>query len=317
MPDAIEAMRRAFASFSNGTAIVPPRTHLNVERHNGISLIMPSLLPDEDAANEALAVKVVSVYEGNSRLGLARIQAAVLVVDPSTGVVLAVLEGAALTAIRTAAASGLATDLLARRDSKRLAILGAGVQARTHITAVCSVRPIEEICIYSRREESVDRLIDEFSRSKLEGVLFKRAPSAEKATQSADIVCCTTTSATPIFADADLAPGTHVNTIGAFTPDKREVPSATVARARVFVDSKSAAWEEAGDLIQPLHESAISRDHIIAELGELLLGREIGRRDQQEITLFKSVGLAIQDAAAAKVALENARRLGLGTQVNL
>jgi ornithine cyclodeaminase len=317
MPQAIEGMRQAFAAFNNGSAVVPARTHLSISRHAGISLIMPSLVNDADAGREALAVKVVSVFDNNAPRGLARIQAAVLVVDPATGRPQALLEGAMLTAIRTAAASGLATELLSRRDSRVAAIIGAGVQARTHLQALCAVRPFEVIRVFGRDTAKVATLIGEFSgrpdcRARLVAVT-----SAQQALVGADVICCTTTSAIPVFADADVAPGAHINTVGSFTPDKREVPGETVARARVVVDSRQAAWDEAGDLIQPLQAGVIGRDHIHAELGELVLGLKSCRADDRELTLFKSVGLAVQDAVAARIALDNARRLGLGREIDL
>jgi ornithine cyclodeaminase/alanine dehydrogenase-like protein (mu-crystallin family) len=315
MPRAIESMKQAFAALSSGRAVVPPRTHLAVPQHSGICLVMPSLVHGAEESNTALAVKVVSVFDKNVEKGLARIQAAVLVVDPATGRPEALLEGATLTAIRTAAASGAATDLLARRDAHVLAILGAGVQARTHLEAVCAVRPISEVRIYSRRPAAVDSLIAEFAAKKEGGIRLVAASSARQAIEQADIICATTTSATPVFDDAHVALGTHINAVGSFTPQAREVPGETVVRARVFVDSRPAAWHEAGDLIQPLNAGLIDRDHILAELGELVLGVVAGRTDDGQITFFKSVGLAVQDALAARCALDTARRLGLGRSI--
>jgi ornithine cyclodeaminase len=315
MPQAIAAMKQAFAAYSSGQAVVPPRTHLAIPQHSGISLIMPAFVTGADASHEALAVKVVSVFDKNSDRGLARIQAAVLVVDPATGQPLALLEGATLTAIRTAAASGAATDFLARRDSRTLAILGAGVQARTHLEAAIAVRPISEIRIYSRRPSAVEALIGEFANLSSRGVRFVAAASARDAIDGADIICATTTSSTPIIADADLSEGTHINAVGSYTPQAREIPAETVVRARVFVDSRQAAWDEAGDLIQPLNAGLITRDHILAELGEIVLGLKEGRTGERQITFFKSVGLAVQDAVAARFALDAARQLGLGQQV--
>jgi ornithine cyclodeaminase/alanine dehydrogenase-like protein (mu-crystallin family) len=315
MPQAVEAMKQAFAAFSSGLAVVPPRTHLAIPQHAGISLIMPAYVSDADASREALAVKVVSVFDKNADRGLARIQAAVLVIDPATGQPMALLEGATLTAIRTAAASGAATDLLARRDSQTLAILGAGVQARTHLEAICAMRPISEVHIYSRNPTATEALIGEFSNLSSRGVRFVAVASARDALDHADIICATTTSAIPLFDDADVAVGTHINAVGSYTPEAREIPAETVARARVVVDSRQAAWDEAGDLIQPLNAGLITRDHIHAELGEIVLGQNLGRTDDRQVTLFKSVGLAVQDAVAARCALDAARRLGLGRQV--
>jgi len=315
MPQAVAAMKEAFAAFSSGRAVVPPRTHLAVLQHSGISLIMPALVRDVDPGREALAVKVVSVFDKNADRGLARIQAAVLVVDPATGQPQALLEGATLTAIRTAAASGVATDLLARRDSRILAILGAGVQARAHLAAICAVRNISEVRVYSRRLSAVEALIGESTSFANRGIRFVPAASARDAIDQADIICATTTSLTPILEDADVAAGTHLNAVGSYTPQAREIPAESVVRARVVVDSRLAAWDEAGDLIQPLNAGLIDRQHIHAELGEIVLGQKPGRTDDHQITLFKSVGLAVQDAVAARWALDSAHRLGLGRHV--
>jgi len=317
MPQAVEAMKQAFAAFSSGRAAVPPRTHLAVPQHSGICLIMPALVSDADPSCRALAVKVVSVFDKNSERGLARIQAAVLVIDPQTGQPQALLEGATLTAIRTAAASGAATDLMARRDSRILAILGAGVQARTHLEAVCAVRTISEVRIYSPTPSRVEALIAEFDNLSSQGIRLVAATSPRQALECADIICAATTASTPVFEDADVASGTHINAVGSYTPGAREIPAETAVRATVVVDSREAAWGEAGDLIQPLNACLIDRDHVHAELGELVLGRKTGRTDNRQVTLFKSVGLAVQDAVAARCALDAARRLGLGREIDL
>lgn len=312
---AINAMKQAFAAFSDGRAIVPPRIQLPIARHAGISLIMPSFVDDEATSAQALAVKVVSLFDKNQSRGLARLQAAVVVLEADTGRPIALLEGATLTAIRTAAASGAATDLLARRDSRTLALFGAGVQASTHLEAMCSVRPIEKVFVYSRTPAKVAVMIAEFAgRSDIKAQLVA-VESPQQALESADIVCATTTSQAPLFDDADLKPGVHINAVGSYSPQAREVPPETVCRALVVVDSRDTAWEEAGDLIQPLQDGLIDRQHIHAELGELVLSRKLGRRHDREVTLFKSVGLAVQDAVAARFALKNADRLRLGQQV--
>ena len=315
MPLAIDAMKQAFAAFSDGKALVPPRIHLPIAPHSGISFIMPSFVDAEATSDQALAVKVVSLFDGNQARGLARIQAAVVVLEPDTGRPIALLDGAMLTAIRTAAASGAATDLLARRDCRTVALFGAGVQAITHLFAMCAVRPIEKIFVFGRTPSKVAALIAEFAGRPAIPAELIAADSPQQALQDADIVCCTTTSKEPIFDDADLKPGVHINAVGSYTPQAREVPPETVRRALVVVDSRHAAWEEAGDLIQPMQAGVIGREHIHAELGELVLGRKSGRSDDQQVTFFKSVGLAVQDAVAAQVALKNAARLKLGQEV--
>jgi len=313
MAEAIAAMKAAFAALSDERAIVPPRAHLSIQRHAGTSLFMPAYVDDDDPAGEALTIKAVSLFDHNQARGLARIQAAVLVLEPDTGRPIALLEGATLTGIRTAAASGAATDLLARANAKTLAILGAGVQARTHIAAVCAVRNIEEVRIYSRTRDKVAALIDEMSADVTAPLLPVDSP--REAVAGADVICCTTTSSTPIFDDADLQPGVHVNAVGSYTPQACEVPAATVLRSLVVVDSRDAAWEEAGDLIQPLEAGQITKDHVHAELGELVLKRRPGRTSNEQITFFKSVGIAVQDAFAAQAARSRAATLGIGQTV--
>ena len=313
MAEAVEAMKQAFAALSDGKAKVPMRAHLQIEPHNGISLVMPAYLNAQQG--EALTVKVVSLFDHNHKRGLSRIQAAVLVLNPETGQPIAVVEGATLTAIRTAAASGAATDLLAQTDSHTLAIFGAGVQAPAHLEAMCAVRPIQKVWIFGPTLSKVERMIARMSQQEWCTAELHAAATPGQAVSDADIVCTTTTSHEPVFDDADLKPGVHINAVGSYTPQAREIPPQTVVRSLVVVDSREAAWEEAGDLIQPLQAGLIDRDHIHAELGELVLGRKTGRSRDDQITFFKSVGIAVQDAAAARVALENAQQWNLGSRV--
>ncbi len=247
MRDAIELMKQAFASLTRGEATVPLRTHLSAGTSDGITLVMTARV---DGESSSLAVKVVSVFDNNVGKGIPRIQAAVIVLEPDTGRPLALIEGSTLTAIRTAAASGAATDLLAHPESKTLAILGAGVQARSHIEAMCAVRPIQEIRVFSPTPANVDAMIDELNMTEAYRGKISRADSAAAALRDADIVCTTTTSATPAFDDVDVKAGAHINAVGSYTPGAREVSGATVARAWVAVDDRRAAWAEAGDLIQ-------------------------------------------------------------------
>ncbi len=311
MDAAIKAMRRAFAALSAGRAIVPMRSQISIRQHDGVSLVMPAFV--DDAEGQSLAVKVVSLFDRNAGRGLPRIQSAVLVLSPDTGQPLALLEGAALTAIRTGAASGLATDLLARPRVRTAAMLGAGVQARTQLQAVCAVRPIETVWVYDPDPAAVEAFILDMVAAATD---IRPASTPRQAVAEADVICAATTSRTPVFADTDLAAGVHINAVGSYQPDVREVPTETVVRARVFVDSREAALHEAGDLIQPIRQGAITADHILAELGELVLGRAAGRSCAADVTLFKAVGVAVQDAVAAMEALDRAMRLGIGQTVS-
>jgi ornithine cyclodeaminase len=315
MKDAVEAMKRAFAALSGGRAVVPTRAHLAVRPHDGVSLVMPAFV--EDPGGDALATKVVSLFAGNPGRGMPLIQAAVLALDPETGRPAALLEGATLTAIRTGAASGAATDLLARPESSTVAILGAGVQARTQLEAVCTVRAISTVRVYDPAPDRVEAFVEDVTGKGPVPADVRPAASAREAVAGADVVCAATTAKEPVFADADLGDGAHVNAVGSYQPEVVEVPPETVVRALVVVDSREAALAETGDLIQPIRKGLITADHVHAELGELVLGSRPGRTSADQVTLFESVGVAVQDAVAAKAAVESAERLGLGQRVEL
>jgi len=244
------------------------------------------------------------------------IQAAVVLLEAETGRPIALLEGSALTAIRTGAASGAAADVLARSDSRVVAIFGAGAQARTQLEAVCSARKIEAVSVFDPSPEKSRVLAEEMAgRGNIPNEI-RVAESPSQAVRDADIICTATTSSRAVFLDRDLKPGVHICAVGGYTAEMQEVPAETIQRAHLVVDSRSAALAEAGDIIQPLRNGLITVDHISAELGEILLGRKPGRKTEAEITCFKSVGIAVQDAMAAQLALHNAHQLGLGQSVN-
>jgi ornithine cyclodeaminase/alanine dehydrogenase-like protein (mu-crystallin family) len=314
MRDTIEAMKSAYASLSDGRAVVPLRTRLPIPPHEGLSLFMPAYV--QTKTSEALAVKIVSLFPENPKRGLAYIQAAVLVLEADTGRALALMEGGSLTAIRTGAGSGAAIDVLARPDSRVLAVFGAGVQGRTQTDAACTVRAIETVWVFDANPEQSRKFAAEMSGR---GPITREvhvAESAMQAVRNADIVCTATTSTSPVFADRDLKRGAHVSAVGSYTPEMQEVPAETIQRARVVVDSRSATLAETGDLIKPIQAGLITDAHIFAELGEIVLGRKTGRQSNEEITYFKSVGVAVQDAMAAQLALKNARIFGLGPEVS-
>lgn len=300
MPDAIAAMRRAFSQVSAGRAVMPLRARLPTA--GGLTLVMPAYLPD----GGDLAVKVVSVCEGNRARGLPAILGAVLVLDAETGAPRALLDAASLTALRTGAGGGLAADYLARRDAAVVALFGAGVQARAQLQAVLAVRAIQRVWIISRRPETARRLADEIAGWP-GGPWAEPAPDTATAVRQADLVITATSAERPVFDGRDLRPGTHVTGVGAHTPTAQEVDAETVRRAaKIVVDARAAAAVEAGDLIVP-------GAPIYAELGELVNGRKPGRESDAEITFFKSVGIAAQDAAAAGAVLAAAEARGLGT----
>ena len=312
MRAAIAAVEDAYRALSAGQAEVPLRLSLPVAPHEGVSLFMPAFVGGED---EALTVKVVSVFPHNPERNMPTIYAAVLVLEPDTGRPLALLEGGTLTALRTGAASGAATKALARPESRVLAVFGAGTQGRTQAEAVCAVRPIERVWVYDVRRESAEAFAAEMAGFGDIPADVRVAATPQEAVREADIICTATIATRPVFDDADLKPGVHINGIGAYTPEMAEVPPETVARALVVVDSREAALAEAGDLIQPIKAGIITPEHIHAELGEILLGRKEGRTSDEQITFFKSVGVAVQDAMAAQTALRNAKAQGLGREI--
>lgn len=310
MNEAIEGMKSAYAALSDGRAVVPLRTRLPIPGSEALSLFMPAYV--RSAEDQALAIKVVSLFPGNPTRGLAYIQAAVLVFDAETGRAIALLEGSSLTAIRTGAASGAAIDLLARKDSKIVAIFGAGAQGHTQLAAACAARKIETAFIFDA-DPGKARAFTEEMKTLIKDI--RVAQSAKDAVENADIICTATTSSKPVFADKDIKAGTHISAVGSYTPEMQEVPAETLQRAKIFVDSRAASLEEAGDIIQPMRAGLFDESHICGELGEVALGRIPGRGSDEEITYFKSVGVAVQDAMAAQIALTNARKMNIGTEV--
>lgn len=302
MPAAIQAMRDAFGQLSSGRATIPVRTHLE---SGGVTLLgMPGALTDPPA----LGAKLVTVAPGNRERGLPAIHALVALMDPRTGVPVAVMDGEWLTALRTGAGSGLATDLLALPDASVLAVIGAGPQARTQIEAVRAVRPIREIRVHSRTGGSARALAAE-----MEGVDVSVADTSEAAVQGAQVVVTATDSCAPVIPDR-LSPGTHVNAVGGYRPDMQEIPSSLMGRARVVVDQVEATLAEAGDVVVPVSSGVLVPADLV-ELGEVVNGTAVGRTSPAEITVFKSVGNAAQDLAVARVALARALELGVGTVV--
>ena len=314
MADAVDAMRVAFAAHARGQVLAPPRTILSTGGESGATLVMPAAL--ESADPPLLAVKVVSVFPGNRRRNLPSIHGTVLAVDSRTGVPRALLDGASMTAIRTAAVCGLATDLMARLGSQVLAVFGSGVHARTQVEAMRTVRQISDIRIYNPNRESASRMARDLASSSAGPVSFRVAASPAEALDGADIACAATTSRVPIFEDLHVPCGLHINAIGSFKPEDREIPGSTVARARVVVDDREAALEEAGDLLIPLGEGLFGHSHIYCALGDLVLNRFRGRYSADEVTLFKSVGLSVQDVVAAQATLARAETLGLGRRID-
>jgi alanine dehydrogenase len=314
MRDAVEVVRIAFSEVSTGRADVPLRTTLFQPKHDGVTLFMPAYLSD----SESLAVKVVAVHNRNVERNLPLINAVVLVIDPATGQAVATIEGGYLTALRTGAGSGAATELLARQDAEVAAIIGAGAQARTQMLAVAAVRPIKRFWIYARRRELVDEMIGEMQPQLGPSIEVLAADSPSQAVREAMVICAATTSPTPVFDGADLQPGAHINGVGSYTPGMQEVDCVTLQRAsKIVIDSRAGALHEAGDLIVALERGEIQLSDIYAEIGEIAAGLKPGRENKDEITYFKSVGNAAQDAAVAHAIYRRALRENIGFEFDL
>lgn len=313
MTDAIALMKAAFADLSAGLALAPVRTPVPIPAESAVTLVMSASVPSVSG----LGLKVVSVFPHNPAHGKPLIHALVVLIDPTDGAPLAVLDGTALTALRTGAVSGAATDLLALPDAHVLTLFGAGAQAVTQARAVCAVRSINEIRIISRTPERITQFIAQMRESDPEiGALMHAVATPRNALNNAHIICTATTATEPLFADTDVAPGTHINAVGAYTPLMQEVPGETVARAYVVVDQFAAAWEEAGDLIKARDAGLMHEDSAV-ELGAIVNGMSPGRISPTQITLFKSVGNAVQDIAVARRAFDRARERGMGQNITL
>jgi ornithine cyclodeaminase/alanine dehydrogenase-like protein (mu-crystallin family) len=303
MDECIAAMEGALASLARGELHNPLRF---VVRPPGEPTLM-GLMPAHRAGPEAAyALKAVCIAPGNAALGLDLHQGFVALFDGATGATRALMNAGAITSIRTAAVSGVATKLLARPGARTLAILGAGIQARAHLEAMRAVLPFEEVRVWSRTPGR---------GAELDGV--REVASAEEALRGADVVVTATTAREPIVSREWLAAGAHVNAVGSSIPTTRELDTRTMAEAALFVDRRESTLNEAGDYLFPLREGAIGPDQIRAELGELLIGSAEGRRDDAELTVFKSLGLAVEDLAAAEHVLRRAEAEHAGVEVEL
>ncbi len=311
MADCIDVVEKAFAELASGTAVLPLRT--SITPPEGLSLYMPAYLKELGA----LACKVVTVYKNNpTKHNLPTTIGKVLLQDPKTGDVVCIMDGGYLTAVRTGAASGVATKYLARDAKGQVAgIFGAGVQARTQLWAVAVARDLSKAFVYDLSKEAVDKFASEMS-NKLDLEVVK-ADSPESVLEQADIICTATSSSTPLFDGEKIRAGTHINGIGSHTPNARELDTAIVKRSKFVADTIEACLNEAGDIIIPIQEGALDESHIYAELGEIIVGEKPPRESDEEITLFKSNGLAIQDVATAKLVYDRAVQQGIGTEVEL
>ncbi len=310
MPDAIELMRGAFADLSSGTTIIPQRIVMEMPEEKSRAIIMPAYAQ----TRKRHSTKIVTLSGNNTAKGLPFIQGLLLLFDSDSGTPLALMDASFVTALRTGAASGLATQILARDDGRTAMIFGAGAQARTQLEGIAVAKKLDRAFVYGPDKSAVIKFCDEMSMK----LNLQVEPSDSPARVSeADIVCTATTSETPVFQHRNLKAGVHINGIGSYKPTTRELPSETVMHATIVVDSRSAAMAEAGDIVIPIEEGVITANDIHAELGEIILKSKPSRTSEDEITFFKSVGNAVQDLAIAERVFDVSIRLKLGKSIEL
>ncbi len=311
MADLIDAVEGALIQHSLGRTIQPVRLRLSVPRFQSRIVAMPAYLEGADI----MGMKVSGGAAGNSDRGLPFVMGVVVLCEPATGRFLALMDGSYITEMRTAAASAVATRHLALPEAGVLGVLGAGAQGRSHLWSISTVRPIRQVKIY-------DSVANRSQRYKAEmqerfGLPVEVCKSEEAAVRDSDVVVTVTTSRTPVVRGEWLKEGAHVNAVGSFTPDTRELDSDAVCRAKVVADSLEGLFAEAGDVLIPISEGRMSQESVYGEIGEIAAGRKPGRVDSREITLFKSLGMAAEDVVAAKLVYDRALEQGLGVKIEL
>lgn len=316
MKDAIQAGKDALEFYSRENTNIPLRTNIEVPEGNGQSLYMPGYSPDANA----LGVKIVSVYPNNSEKNLPSVPSTMVLLNHETGEVSSIMDGTYLTRVRTGAISGAATDILAKKDSKIFALIGTGGQAEAQLEAVLTVRDIEEVRIFSPNEyhanEFVNRMNEKF-KDKFKGKLFS-VKSSDEAVENADIITCVTTSKKPVFNGKLVKKGAHINGVGSYTPDMQEIDEYLICNAnKIYVETRDGVLNESGDFIIPMKNNKFSEDSITGELGEILTGKVPSRENDDEITIFKTVGSAVLDIVTAKRIYENALANNIGDIIEL
>ena len=317
MAECIDVMADALRRVAEGDAVLPLRTVLRLGETPNAFISMPAILGS--GAGASLGAKIITVFPGNDATPFDAHIGVVLLFDAEHGTLLAIADASSITAIRTSAVSGLATRLLANEDAQTLAILGAGVLAMPHVEAVCAVRPIKRVRVWSRTGASAGSRAQTFAaraRDTFE-IDVTVCESVQDAVADADVVCTITSARAPVLEGRWLRPGTHVNAVGASIRVARELDTAAVANARLFADRRESALAESGDVLIPIAEGAITDAHLLGEIGELVTGRVTGRTSPSEITLFKSLGLAVEDVAALRHIHTKAIKTGRGVAVEL
>lgn len=315
MKDAVDAVKESFSIYSQGKSVVPLRVNIDVKKHEGQSLFMPGYVEDLDS----IGIKIVSVFPKNVEKGRPSVPAQMLLLDGTTGEVCCIMDGTYLTQLRTGAASGAASDVLAIKDAKVAALFGAGGQAICQLEAILAVRKIKKVKVYSRNARKLAEFVKKANvELKNYGALIVSAESPEEAVKDADIITAVTTATKPVFPGGLVKKGAHINGVGSYTRDMQELDEYIVKEAdKVFVDSKEAVLAEAGDFIKPIEKGLIDENKIDGELGEVIFGKINGRENDEEITLFKTVGIAVQDVVTAYKIYKKALEKGVGTVVEI
>jgi alanine dehydrogenase len=326
MDDLIETMGSALCAFSGGRVAQPVRTVIPIHGDHAFLGLMPAFvradhpgasLAGAPAHSSSLGAKLVTVFGSNAAHGLPSHLASIVLLDPETGALQALLDGRYITEARTAAVSAVSSRLLARKTAKSLAIIGSGVQAQSHLEALSRVHTLRQASVWSPNKLHRDRFVDTCKGSgPKQSVTMTAVDHAGEAVVGADIIVLVTSSPTPVLEDGWVKPGAHVISVGACRPTQREMDPALVARARLFVDSRTAALVESGDVVLGIQEGRFAADHIVAEIGELITGAT-GRRSDTEVTIFKSLGLAVEDVTAAELAYRRAVERGIGQELEL
>jgi ornithine cyclodeaminase/alanine dehydrogenase-like protein (mu-crystallin family) len=311
MRELIPAMESAVARFSAGEVLQPVRTVLSVGPTKAYFGLMPAYVQNP----ARLGAKLVTVFNENHHRGLPSHLATIVLLDPDTGALVGLMDGRYITETRTAAVSAVSARHLSRADAGRLAIVGSGVQARSHLEALAEVRTLRDVRVWSPNPRSRQRFVDEMTG--IVAAPIHDCGSAHDAVAGADLVVLATSSPTPVIEDNWIMPGAHVMSVGACRPDQREMAPALTTRGRLFVDSRAAALVESGDVVIGMREGWFQPDHIAGELGELVLERVKGRTSPDEITIFKSLGMAVEDVVTADLAFRRATETGAGTELNL
>lgn len=316
MTDAIEADKEALCLFSEGKSTVPLRTNIDIPEQNGQSLYMPAYASGE---NPSLGVKIISIYPDNIKEDLPTSPSTMVMVNSETGIVEAVLNGTYLTQLRTGAVQGAATDLLARKDAKIAALIGTGGQAITQLEAMLTVRSLDEVRIMDidkeRAQNFVKEMTEKFSNF---GTKLIAVDDAADAVKDADVITSVTTSTQATFPGKLVKDGAHINGVGAYTPEMHEIPSDLLARAdKVIFDTTEGVLAEAGDIMTPLEEGLVDKSHFQGNLGDLILGKITGRENEEEITVFKTVGTAVLDVVTARQILMKAKEASVGKEIDL